>query len=98
VTRRIVFRDEARAEFDHAFDTYEAARPGVGVRFAGEVGWMLERIRDSPELHPVVLADVRKAVVRRFPYAVFYRSHVDRIEVLAVYHARRDPSGWQDRA
>jgi plasmid stabilization system protein ParE len=48
-------------------------------------------------MHAVVLGDVRKAVVTRFPYCVFYRPHADRIEVLAVFHSKRDPTIWQSR-
>jgi hypothetical protein len=35
--------------------------------------------------------------VRRFPYGVFYRVDSDQIAVLAVYHSKRDPRGWQVR-
>jgi toxin ParE1/3/4 len=46
----------------------------------------------------VVFANIRKGVVRRFPYCVFYRPHPDRVEVIAVFHSSRDPSSWQSRA
>jgi len=42
--------------------------------------------------------DVRCVRVRRFPYSVFFRAESRRIVVLAVFHARRDPSVWQQRA
>ena len=49
-------------------------------------------------MHAAVFADVRKAVVARFPYTVFYRAEATRVQVLAVFHSRRDPSIWQGRA
>jgi len=94
----IVLRDEAQAEFDEAFDWYEAQRPGLGVDFLSEVQKVFDRIAINPLLHQVVFADIRKGVVRRFPYCVFYRPHLDRVEILAVFHTRRDPSIWQGRA
>jgi toxin ParE1/3/4 len=94
----IVLRDEAQAEFDEAFDYYEAHRPGLGVTFTERVQEVFDRISANPQLHAVVLGDVRKAVVARFPYCVYYRAEAARIEVIAVFHTSRDPSVWQGRA
>ena len=94
----IVLRAEAEAEFDEAFDWYEAQRAGLGVAFSGEVQQVCDRISANPRMHGIALADIRKAVVRRFPYCVFDRPHADRVEVIAVFHTSRDPSIWQGRA
>jgi len=93
----VVLRAEAEAEFDEAFDWYEARRAGLGAEFAAEVQTVFDRIAATPLMHSIVKADIRKAVVRRFPYCILYRPHADRIEVLAVFHTSRDPSVWQDR-
>ncbi|MFL5328865.1 MAG: type II toxin-antitoxin system RelE/ParE family toxin [Gemmataceae bacterium] len=94
----IVLRDEAQAEFDEAFDWYDEQRAGLGIEFVAEVQKVFDRIAVNPLVHRVVLSDIRKGVVRRFPYCVFYRPQVDRIEVVAVFHSRRDPSIWQGGA
>ena len=94
----VVLRDEARAEFDEAFDWYDAQRAGFGTVFVTEVQRVFDRIGASPLMHRIVLADVRMAVVRRFPYSVFYRPHADHVEVIAVFHSSRDPSAWRRRA
>ncbi len=44
-----------------------------------------------------VYGDVRKAVVRRFPYVVLYREDAAEVVVIAVFHTSRDPSIWQAR-
>lgn len=93
----VVLRDEATAEFDEAFDHYEAEFAGLGVEFAGEVQEVFDRISVTPSLHAIVFADVRKAVVRRFPYCILYRPHAAHVEVIAVFHTKRDPSVWQGR-
>ena len=93
----VVLRAEAEAEFDEAFDWYDSQRVGLGPAFAAEVQRVLDGIAANPLMHRTVLADVRKAVVRRFPYCVFYRPHADRVEVIAVFHSRRNPSVWQGR-
>lgn len=93
----VVLRDEAQAEFDEAFDYWEDQRPGLGVDFAARVQQGFDRIAANPKMHALVFADIRKAVVTRFPYTIFYRSDDVRVEVIAVFHSRRDPSVWQRR-
>lgn len=97
MTLPVVLRDEAWKEFDDAFDWYNAQRAGLGLEFLAEVQRVFNRIADTPLIHPIVFADIRKAVVWRFPFAVFYRPHPDRVEVVAVFHSSRDPSIWQGR-
>jgi plasmid stabilization system protein ParE len=93
----VVLRDEAQAEFDEAFDYYESRQQGLGVDFAARVQ-QDDRIAANPRMHSLVFADIRKAVVTRFPYCVFYRADATRVEVIAVFHSRRNPSIWQGRA
>ena len=97
----VVLRPEARAEFDESFDWYERQRPGLGVDLVAHVQEVLDRISATPELYAQVFREVRRAVVRRFPYLAFYK--VEKVEpeqvvVLAVFHSRRAPKIWQTRA
>jgi plasmid stabilization system protein ParE len=94
----LVFRPEARDEIDEAYAWYEHQRAGLGEEFLSAIRDVLDRIQETPEAHAQVYRDVRRGVTRRFPYGVFYRVEADRIVVLAVYHSRRDPRGWRDRA
>lgn len=66
--------------------------------FAGRVQQIFDRVAANPQMHAVAFADIRKAVVSRFPYCVFYRADAARVEVIAVFHTSRDPSVWQSRA
>jgi toxin ParE1/3/4 len=93
----IVLRVEAEQEFDEAFDYYDERRVGLGAEFVAEVQRVFDRLAVSPMMHQIVFADIRKGVVRRFPYCVFYRPHPDHVEVIAVFHTSRDPSVWQSR-
>ena len=94
----IVIRRKARIEFDEAFDWYEEQRVGLGVEFAGRVQAVFDRIAANPELHALVFRDVRKALIRPFPYSVIYRIRGGRVVVLAVFHNKRNPDVWKSRA
>jgi plasmid stabilization system protein ParE len=97
VSLPLEFRREARRDFDDGFDWYETQRPGLGRRFSDAVEATLRGVAAHPTRFAIVHADVRKATVKRFPYAVLYRADPQRVEVLAVFHAKRDPAVWRDR-
>jgi toxin ParE1/3/4 len=68
----VIFRPEAAAETQEAFAWYEAQRKGLGVEFRDELQHTLDTIQANPNQYPVVHRNVRRALMRRFPYGVFY--------------------------
>ncbi|MBI4603928.1 MAG: type II toxin-antitoxin system RelE/ParE family toxin [Planctomycetes bacterium] len=97
MTFDVKVRKQARRDLKQAAQWYEGQERGLGKSFIAQVDAVLDSVGRSPFLHPVVYKDVRRALVRRFPYAVFYRVTTDTILVLAVAHFSRDPSFWQQR-
>lgn len=57
----------------------------------------LEKIRRTPEIHQLVHENYRKAVVRRFPYVIFYEYAEQKVTVAAVFHTSQDPEKWRTR-
>ncbi|MBU1222256.1 MAG: type II toxin-antitoxin system RelE/ParE family toxin [Gammaproteobacteria bacterium] len=98
MTRGVVFRPQARQEFDSAADWYEREQPGLGGAFLAEVERLLHLIAGNPSSFPEVLNGVRKAVVRRFPYYIYFRIRAETIVVLAVFHSARNPTLWRARS
>jgi len=93
----VVFRHIARQEMDDAIAWYESERPGVGIEFASEIGSLLGRIADTPKQFRKVRGEVRRAVLHRFPYTIHFLLESNRIVVLAVFHAKRNPRRLEDR-
>jgi toxin ParE1/3/4 len=93
----LVVTAEAEDDIASARQWYEDQREGLGDEFVLCIEEALERIRRPPLSGREVVDTVRKIIVRRFPYGVFYRVDPDQIGVIAVYHAKRDPRGWQSR-
>ncbi len=92
----VILSPTADREFEEAATWYHE-EAGLGERFVTQVHEALERIGRMPELHAAVHLDIRRIRVRRFPYHVYYRILVDRIEVIAVFHNKRNPRNWQSR-
>lgn len=76
---------------------YEAERVGLGGIFAAAVETTITAILQNPLAYPRVKGDSRRALVRRFPYAVYFHPFDDEIIVLAVMHGRRNPRHWRSR-
>ena len=97
MTPRIVFRPQAQAEIEAAREWYERESLGLGSRFVSAVDDALGRLVDRPLAFPCVRRDVRRALLRRFPYAVFFRVRESEIVVVAVIHGRRHARRWRTR-
>ncbi|MBP2294506.1 type II toxin-antitoxin system RelE/ParE family toxin [Azospirillum rugosum] len=95
--RAVVFTKAARQELFDAIDWYESRRPGLGQRFADEVGALTERMAASPQQFPVIRQNIRKAPVRSFPYRLIFRTTLDIVQVIACFHTSRSPMTWQSR-
>ncbi|HXQ27925.1 MAG TPA: type II toxin-antitoxin system RelE/ParE family toxin [Gemmatimonadales bacterium] len=94
---RLSLEPEAEADLSEAFSWYEDQHPGLGSEFLAEVARVLELIEQAPGRYPIIRGQMRRALVRRFPYAIFYVIDPDLIAVTAVMHGRRDPRRWQTR-
>lgn len=93
----IVFRRQARRELDETGDWYEKERAGLGSEFLDEIECSLRYISSNPEQFPILFRGARKAVVRRFPYCIYFRIKDQHIVVLAVFHSSRNPAEWRKR-
>ncbi len=98
MSRSLLVRPEAEADLVEAFDWYEECSRGLGSEFLLAVDAVLECVIRNPEQYTVVHKEIRRALLRRFPYGVFFLTEPDRVIVLAVFHASRNPARWRERA
>lgn len=83
-----------------AYAEYEAARGGLGEEFLDEVGHAVSLISDHPYGCPEVHRGLRRALLHRFPYSLYYQLMPAAMlaEVRSVVHQRRHPRTWRRRA
>jgi len=93
----VVFTQAARAELIEAQDWYEGEASGLGGRFRQAVDTLVGRMSADPRQFPVVFRNVRRALLRSFPYSLFFVIEDETLLVIACLHASRDPSRWQNR-
>jgi plasmid stabilization system protein ParE len=98
MTPRLVVRSAAEADIVDAALWYEGRAPGLGAEFLRAVDVSLAEIARMPDRFPVVHLACRRALLRRFPYGIYFVSGPETVSVIACMHARRDPRRWQERA
>ena len=69
---RLVSRADADSDVETAFDWYEAELPGLGQQFLNELERAYERIAAGPSRYQRVAGEIRRVLLRRFPYAVYF--------------------------
>ena len=92
------FHRLAERELNAAAAHYEIQRPGLGASFLKEIDRCIDLIVQQPRAGQIVLGDVRRRLVRRFPYAILYTLRPDQVRVLAVMNLRRKPFYWVGRS
>ena len=92
------FHPEADIELHEAVEQYAQQKLGLDTEFMPCVDETISRIKRNPEMFPIALRNARKAMVKRFPYTIYYEIGDEEIMILAVFHAKRDPKHWKRRA
>ena len=98
----IRFEPDADTELGETAAWYEARSPGLGTRFLDEVEGLLRAVAHQPNAFPKLVTmrpdpEVRRALLRHFPFAVVYFVTGPEVRVVAVAHARREPRYWLHR-
>lgn len=93
----IRFSSDADAELAEARQWYAHQREDLDLEFMDSVDEALTRVVRNPHSYPIVYRNLRRAVVRRFPFAILYDVTDDEIQTLPVFHSRRDPEDWRSR-
>jgi plasmid stabilization system protein ParE len=91
------FHPEAEEELNQAVEYYEGIESGLGFDFAGELYSTMQRIASFPKAWPVIEGEIRRSMVRRFPYGVLYSEEQEELFIVAVMNLHRDPDYWKHR-
>lgn len=70
---------------------YRRRRRDLGIEFASAVYAFIDEIVSSPLRRRPVYKDFRRGLMRRFPYAVYYRVRDNELIISLVFHTARDP-------
>ncbi|MEX0716630.1 MAG: type II toxin-antitoxin system RelE/ParE family toxin [Planctomycetaceae bacterium] len=89
---------EAEADHEDAFAWYFERNPQAATRFEAEFGCAIDFIRARPAMFPKCDADHHFVLFKRFPYRLIYRIADDKVQVIAIVHAKRRPDYWSSHS
>jgi plasmid stabilization system protein ParE len=93
--RRVAITRAARRDLREIQDYYEEQVPNLGQRFMNYFVRALEQISERPNSFPMVYLEARRAMLRVFPYGIYFRDLGPHLEVFAISHLSRNPSPWR---
>jgi plasmid stabilization system protein ParE len=91
------FHPEAQIEFSESVLYYSEKNLKLGTAFYTEIENVICKITKNPAMFTTIEEDIRRCLMKRFPYGVLYTIEEDYILILAVMHFSRDPSYWKHR-
>jgi hypothetical protein len=93
----IEFFPEAEQEMIEAALYYQSLSSGLGNEFLAAVERAVHSIATSPQTWPILEGDLRRRLIKRFPFGILYRIEPDEILIVAVAHLRKKPGYWKKR-
>jgi toxin ParE1/3/4 len=93
----VILHPEAQKELRDAAVYYEKQNAGLGFRFIDAVESGFRQIQRSPATWRCLRGDIRRFLVKTFPYGIVYAAVEDEIFVLAIMHLKREPDYWLGR-
>lgn len=97
MTARVIFSPEADDDVLEAYDWYENRAPGLGEDFLRCVEASILTIQRHPRMYPIAVDEFRRAIIRRFPFEIFYETNDRAITIYSVFHCSQDPKKWRNR-
>ncbi|HZW30620.1 MAG TPA: type II toxin-antitoxin system RelE/ParE family toxin [Isosphaeraceae bacterium] len=88
---------DAEAELLEAAWFYEKRVSGLGGRFLHEFDAAIQTIQAAPDRWRIVGGEIRRYVMRKFPYGVYSRVQGDTLRILVIKHHKRHPDYGKDR-
>ena len=97
MTYSVLLLEEAENDVEQAASWYEQQSSGLGYAFLEIVSSTIEAVGRNPLAYPLVYRDVHRALMRKFPFAIFFRINDKNVAVVSVMHVSRDLAKWQQR-
>lgn len=94
---KVVFSKFAKSELEDAIAFYELEYSGLGLKFKEEIRKNINIIKKHPQAWAVERGDIRKSLLHKFPYKIFFSIEKAHIFIIAISHQHRKPDYWVDR-
>ena len=91
------FHPDAQRDFVEAIQFYRKIDPRLAEDFITAIDEGILAIRANPRTWRALGKNIRRYLVRRFPFGIYYTHHVDSVTIWAVFHLSQKPDKWITR-
>ncbi len=95
--RAIRLLPDAQIDILQARAWYRERSAAAAQHFIDDLDRQMRRVQDNPHQFPVVIPPLRRARLKRFPFALYFLERTEGLLIVACFHARRDPARLTDR-
>ena len=95
--KEILIKPDAVVDLEDAAIWYESQESGLGVEFLLELDAAIDLAAEAPEHYEVLYQGIRRVLLQRFPFSVYFLFDMNAVEIIAVLHQHRTPLIWQSR-
>lgn len=88
---KIEISEYAFNEIEESKDFYNLQKVGLGDDFKKDIQNAIKSISHNPNLYPQIDARVRRCLLHRFPFSIFYSTNETTAIILSVAHQHRKP-------
>ena len=94
---KLVIKPLAEVDAKESVGWYNEKREGLGDDFLLILDAKMNSILRNPHQFQFVYKNIRRALIERFPYCIFFIVENNMIYVLAIQHTSRNPILWKNR-
>jgi plasmid stabilization system protein ParE len=97
VNYQLLLRPQSYIDLEESFQWYSNQQNNLGLNFLKQVEICFEKIKSNPYSYQLIKKKLRRAIVKKFPYGIFYQIENKEIIVFAIFHLSRDPKSIKRR-
>ena len=94
---RVEYHPAVEHELREIIEYYDKCAPGLGAEFLNEFERQILKIVSMPFRWMTVEGDIRRSLMNRFPYVIYFITEGESLRVTVVKHQRRHPDYGRDR-
>jgi plasmid stabilization system protein ParE len=88
---KLIISKKAYNEIELSQNYYNLQKNNLGNEFKNDVKHLILNILEFPNLYPTIKNDIKRCLLHKFPYSIFYAIRNDKIIILSVAHQNKKP-------
>jgi plasmid stabilization system protein ParE len=95
--RRLIVLPFAEIDIKETVSYFSSVRDDLDHDFIEAIDSSFQEILSNPEAFPIAKYDIRKFVMVKFPFCIYFIERREAVYILSVFHDKRNPREWQKR-